>query len=136
VSPDEIHLIRTSFDKLWSVSRTVTGLFYERLFELEPEAQALFRGDLDEQKLKLMGMIAAIVGALDRSELFDMLVTNLGRRHAAYGVKAQHYGPVGEALLFSLEQGLGPAFTPATRAAWAALYAEVRDGMLRESRAA
>jgi hemoglobin-like flavoprotein len=48
------------------------------------------------------------------------LVKSMGRRHAGYGVRDEHYDTVGAALLWTLEQGLGSAFTPAVREAWTA----------------
>lgn len=38
---------------------------------------------------------------------------------------------VGESLLYMLEKCLGPAFTPATRAAWSQLYGAVVQAMSR-----
>ncbi len=130
MTPEQIRLVRLSFDKLWPVNRRVATLFYERLFALAPETRALFQNDLEAQKMKLMGMIATAVGLLDRRELFDTSITDLGRRHSFYGVQPRHYGLVGEALIGSLEEGLGPAFTDDTRAAWIALYEEVQRLML------
>ena len=50
----------------------------------------------------------------------------LGRRHAGYGVRPEHYDTVGAALLWTLEQGLGDAFTDDVRAAWAEAYGTSR----------
>ena len=47
---------------------------------------------------------------------------DLGRRHAGYRVTAEHYQPVGQALIWTLEQGLGDAFTPAVKSAWLEAY--------------
>ena len=58
-------------------------------------------------------------------EFIDQIVPAvraLGARHVGYGVRAEHYAVVGTALLWTLEQGLGAAFTPAVRDAWAAAY--------------
>jgi hemoglobin-like flavoprotein len=70
-----------------------------------------------------MGMLRMVVRGLDRLEQLVPAVQALGRRHAGYGVRDEHYATVGAALLWTLERGLGEAFTPATRAAWAAAYA-------------
>ena len=50
------------------------------------------------------------------------VVETLGRRHRGYGVTAQHYESVGAALLWTLEQGLGKAWTPEAAEAWTQLY--------------
>ena len=58
----------------------------------------------------------------------------LGRRHVGYGVRDSHYATVGEALLWTLEQGLGDAFTPDVRAAWAETYG-TRAGVMQRAAA-
>jgi hemoglobin-like flavoprotein len=37
-------------------------------------------------------------------------------------VKAEHYDTVGGALLWTLDAGLGPAFTPEVKEAWTSAY--------------
>jgi hemoglobin-like flavoprotein len=49
-------------------------------------------------------------------------VKELGKRHKGYGVSADQYAPVGAAPLWTLEKGLGPDFTPDTKAAWTEAY--------------
>jgi hemoglobin-like flavoprotein len=71
MTPEQIDLIRKSFDALWPVRRRLGELFYSRFFELAPDARALFPQDIARQQLKLMDMIAAIVGALDQREMFQ-----------------------------------------------------------------
>jgi hemoglobin-like flavoprotein len=76
-----------------------------------------------------MTMIGAAVGMLDRPDALLPVLRQLGARHAGYGVVDTHYATVGAALLLTLEQGLGDAFTPETRAAWADLYAVISRTM-------
>jgi hemoglobin-like flavoprotein len=87
--------------------------------------------DMERQRLKLMDMMAAIVGTLEQRDLFHSLVTHSGRQHAGFGVSPSHYAAFGEALLWSLERQLGEAFTPELREAWGELYADVQDEMMR-----
>src|SRR5262249_2556875 len=56
-------------------------------------------------------------------------VRQLGERHRGYGVSADHYGPVGAALLWTLEEGLGSAFTPEVKAAWSEAYRTLAGAM-------
>jgi hemoglobin-like flavoprotein len=93
MAPDQITLLRASFDKLWPVNQRFAEIFYARLFELEPHARSLFSADLTAQKTKLTGMLATIVGAADKPEMFASIVENLGRRHALFGVTEAHYPP-------------------------------------------
>jgi hemoglobin-like flavoprotein len=131
MTPEQADLIRRSFDAMWPLRRDVAGLCYGRFFELAPDARGLFPRDMERQHLKLMDMIAALVGALDQRELFQSLITHSGRQHAGFGVQPSQYAALGEALIWSLECQFGASFTPELRRAWEALYATVQDTMLR-----
>ena len=136
ITPEQADLVRRSFDAIWPVRRKIAVLFYQRLFELAPDARHLFPDDMERQHLKLMDMIAAIVGALDERELFQSIITDSGRQHAQFGVNPSHFVAFGEALIWCLEQQFGSAFTPQLREAWITLYDAVRDEMLRAAQQA
>lgn len=91
--------------------------------------RSLFPDDLTEQKKKLMQMLTVAVANLHQVEKIVPAVEDLGRRHAGYGVTATHYEPVGAALLWTLEQGLGADFTPPVKAAWTETYLTVAGAM-------
>jgi hemoglobin-like flavoprotein len=131
MTPEQIDLIRKSFDALWPVRRRVGELFYSRFFELAPDARALFPQDIARQQLKLMDMIAAIVGALDQREIFQSIISYSGRQHAQFGVQRTHFVAFGKALIWSLEQQFGTAFTPELKQAWTMLYNAVQNEMTR-----
>jgi hemoglobin-like flavoprotein len=131
VTPEQAALIKKSFDAMWPAHRSIAALCYRRLFELDPTTRALFRNDMERQRLKLMDMLAALVGALDQQELFQSLIRHSGRLHAGFGVTPSQYDAFGEALIWSLERQLGASFTPELREAWRALYATVQAEMLR-----
>ena len=118
MTPDIQSLVRESFAKVAPISETAASLFYNRLFELDPALKPLFKGDMTEQGKKLMSMIGMVVTNLHRLDSLVPAVRDLGRRHAGYGVEDRHYDTVADALLWTLEQGLGDAFTSETRAAW------------------
>ena len=122
-------LVQTSFAQVRPIADAAAALFYRRLFELDPTLRPLFKGDMEEQGRKLMEMIELAVKGLDRHEALLPALAALGRRHAGYGVNESDYETVGEALLWTLEQGLGPSFTPDISEAWAALYRFVADTM-------
>jgi hemoglobin-like flavoprotein len=122
-------LVQTSFAQVRPIADAAAALFYNRLFELDPTLRPLFKGDLKEQGRKLMEMLTLAVKGLDRPEALLPALAALGRRHAGYGVNKHDYETVGEALLWTLEQGLGPSFTPDIREAWVALYKFVADTM-------
>jgi hemoglobin-like flavoprotein len=115
-------LVQNTFADIAGIADDAAVLFYKRLFELDPSLQPMFRGDMAEQRRKLMQMITAAVKGLDRLEQLVPVVQDLGRRHGAYGVVDAHYETVGAALLWTLEMGLGRAFTPEVKGAWTAVY--------------
>ena len=122
MTPQQAILVQSTFASLASRTEDVAALFYERLFELDPELQALFKSDLKEQGRKLMRMLDVAVDALCRFYEVVPAVKELGRRHLGYGVTDGDYDTVGAALLWTLEQGLGDSFTPDVKNAWAAAY--------------
>jgi nitric oxide dioxygenase len=129
MTPDQVQLVKTSFAAVAPIAPKAAALFYGRLFETAPELRALFKGDMTEQGRKLMSVLAAAVGSLERLPELVPVVQDLGRRHAGYGVKDEHYATVGAALLWTLEQGLGPAFTPAVKESWTVVYTTLADVM-------
>jgi hemoglobin-like flavoprotein len=131
MTPEQVDLIRKSFDATWSMRGDIADLCYSRFFELAPDARCLFRGDMERQRVKLMDMIAALVGSLDQDALFQSLVAHSGRQHDRFGVRPAQYEALGEALMWSLERKLGASFTPELRESWKTLYAVVQTEMLR-----
>ena len=115
-------LVQDSFATIAPIADDAAVLFYQRLFELDPSLEPMFRGNMAEQRKKLMQMLTAAVKGLDRLDQLVPVVESLGRRHAGYGVTDAHYDTVGGALLWTLEKGLGSAFTPDVKAAWTTVY--------------
>jgi hemoglobin-like flavoprotein len=130
VNPQQVELVQSSFARLAPIAEPAAALFYGRLFEIAPETRSLFRGDMHAQGQKLMAALATVVDSLGEFEQIAPVVRDLARRHVAYGVAREHYRPVGEALIWTLEQGLAESFTPALRAAWAAAWAALSEVMI------
>jgi hemoglobin-like flavoprotein len=118
----QIELVQGTWEQVIPLSDQVAGLFYGRLFELNPELKPLFKSDIKEQGAKLMRMITVAVRHLGNLDQLVPTAEDLGRRHVTYGVQAEHYAVVGSALLWTLDQGLGDAFTQEVREAWTAAY--------------
>jgi len=134
-------IVQRTWQLVIPIGETAADLFYKRLFELEPRYRKLFNEDLEAQKRKLITMLAFIVQALDwnpnewqseideTSDLF-LVVMAMGRRHYdLYSVPDESYQTVGEALLWTLNYGLGEAFTPQAREAWTKVYVVVSGTM-------
>jgi len=133
MTPTQVKLIQESFAKVAPVAPQAAAMFYGRLFEIVPEVKPLFRGDMTEQGRKLMATLAVVVNGL--ADLGSILpaASALAKRHVAYGVKPEHYAPVGAALLWTLERGLGAAWTPTLAEAWTAAYGTLSDFMIGEA---
>lgn len=118
----EIKLVQDSWEKCVPIAETAADLFYTKLFELDPSVKPMFSSDIKEQGKKLMTMITTAVRGLNRLDEIVPAVQAMGKRHAGYGVKDEHYDTVAAALLWTLGQGLGDDFTPECEAAWVKTY--------------
>jgi hemoglobin-like flavoprotein len=127
-------LVKESFDLVEPIAPRAAELFYANLFALDPSLQALFRSDMVVQGEKLMKMIGIAVGLLDKPQVLIPALQGLGRRHADYGVRDEHYDTVGTALLSTLQQGTGVAFTPEVREAWIEVYGVISRTMKEAAR--
>ena len=126
---NEKNLVQKSFAQVAPIADVAAELFYGRLFEIDPSLKPMFRGDMKEQGRKLMQMLAVAVKGLDRLHEILPAVREMGRRHAGYGVRDEHYDTVASALLWTLEKGLGDAFTPEVESAWVSVYTLLADAM-------
>ena len=130
LTEDEIDLIRASFRAVALETPRAAATFYDRLFELDPRLRTLFPTDMAQQGTKMMSMLGAIVAQLHDHAMLLPLVTDLARRHVGYGALPAHYGLVGEALLWTLDQRLGAGFGSETRAAWEKAYVALAGVMV------
>ncbi len=116
-------LVQQTWEMVVPIADAAANLFYGRLFEIDPALQPMFaKSDMAEQRRKLMTMLTMTVRGMDRLDQLVVGIEAMGRRHAGYGVRDEHYATVGAALIWTLEQGLGDAFTDEVREAWVATY--------------
>ncbi len=128
---ETIQLVQSTWKEVAKISPQAAELFYKNLFQADPSLQRLFKGDMQAQGQKLMQMIGAAVGKLDDLDSLIPILQSLGKRHAKYGVRDAHYQIVGAALLKTLGQGLGDAFTPQVKAAWSEVYGVMAKVMMQ-----
>ncbi len=93
----------------------------------------MFPDDMTEQRKKLMATLAIVVNGLTNLETILPAASALAKRHVGYGAVAEHYPVVGGALLWTLEKGLGEAWTPQVAAAWTAAYTTLSNFMISEA---
>ena len=133
MTPEQVNLVQQSFAKVAPISEQAAVLFYDRLFEVAPQVRTMFPDDMTEQRKKLMGTLAVVVNGL--SDIGSVLpaASALAKRHVGYGARPEHYPVVGGALLWTLEKGLGEAWTPEVADAWSAAYGTLSGYMISEA---
>lgn len=136
MTPKQIELVHSTWDMVLPISDQAAAMFYARLFEIAPEVKPLFSGDMDAQGKKLMQMINTAVDNIEDVEKIVPALEDLGKRHVGYGVTDEHYAQVAEALLWTLEQGLGDAFTEDVKQAWTETYMTLAGVMIEASKEA
>jgi len=127
----QMDLVQQSFRLIETIIDDAAGLFYDRLFEIDPSLQRMFHRSRRDQARLLAQTLTVVVKGIDRPTQLRGAVEALGRRHAGYGVRDEHYEAVGKALLWTLEAGLKDAFTPEVRDAWVAAYSWLAYTMQR-----
>lgn len=133
MTPDQVKLVQQSFSKVAPISDQAAVMFYGRLFEIAPQLKSMFPADLTEQRRKLMATLAAVISGLGKLQSILPAASALAKRHVSYGAKAEHYPVVGAALLWTLEKGLGPDWTPEVADAWQAAYGTLSGFMISEA---
>src|SRR6202451_1970533 len=133
MTPEQVNLVQQSFAKVAPISEAAAVLFYDRLFEVAPSVKAMFPADMTEQRKKLMATLAVVVNGLANLQSILPAASALATRHVSYGARPEHYPVVGAALLWTLEKGLGEAWTPEVAEAWTAAYATLSGYMISEA---
>ena len=133
MTPNQIDLVQSSFAKVVPIADVAASLFYGRLFEIAPATKVLFHGDMSEQGRKLMTTLGFVVNGLKNLDAVVPAAKSLAVKHVGYGVKAADYKPVGEALIWTLQQGLGADFTTDVKEAWLSAYGVLSGVMIAEA---
>lgn len=134
MTKEQIKLIKQSWWIFRTVNPSIVGdLFYSKLFADNPSIEKMFPKDMNQQYIKLIDMLSAIVSRLDQLDLLTDEIAAMAQRHVQYGVKPSHYKLVGDALLWTLERGLGKDYTPSVKEAWQTCYKVLSDTMIRDA---
>lgn len=136
ITTAQIDLVQSSFQKVLPIADVAGELLYGRIFVLAPESRALFDDDIRPQAKRTMAAVQFAVEGLGRLDEIAPFLVKLGGRHVRYGVRPEHFAIAAEALLWTLEQGLGEAFTHDVRDAWVAAWNLIADAMLTGMRQA
>lgn len=128
---ENIQVIRESIAALRLSERDAGLVFYRRLFEMAPSVRPLFPATLDDQAEKLFKTLKVLVASLERLDSVAPVLYELGKKHVAYGARSEHYVAVGSALMWTLREALGEAFTPQVEEDWLRLFTLATREMLR-----
>ena len=133
MTPTQVSLVQDSFAKVVPIADQAAVIFYDRLFEIAPQVKPLFKGDMAKQRRALMGTLGVVVNGLSNLPTVLPAASALAKKHVGYGVEAAHYSLVGAALLWTLEKGLGEAWTPDVASAWTEAYGTLSGFMIGEA---
>ena len=131
MNPQQLQSVKSSWRTLRLVNPVLLGdVFYSKLFFDHPGLKSLFHISKEEQSKKLIDMLNVIVGRIDRFDELKDDIAALAIRHVHYGVKPPHYKAVGDALLWTFQQGLGNEYTTDVAEAWALCFDELAEMMI------
>jgi hemoglobin-like flavoprotein len=113
-----MRVVQISWKRLLPYRFEAIELFYQRLFSEHPELRESFRHDMSNQRDSLLVILDNFVANLDRIDDVVPGLQRLGRRHAAYGVRDEHYDAFNAALIWSFREVLADEFDDEMRHAW------------------
>jgi hemoglobin-like flavoprotein len=132
MTKEQIVLVKKTWRILRAIDpKIIAGTFYAKLFNDHPKLKRLFPKDMEPQYVKLMDMLSAIIARLDRIGELSEEMAAMAERHVGYGVKPEHYKMVGNALLWTLEKGLGTDWTHEVQSAWEKAYEQLAEAMIQ-----
>ncbi len=134
MSEIDIGILRQTLETTLAADDTFPARFYERLFTDHPPVRALFRRNSPGAQNKMFAQkLVAIVDNLDDPEWLQRELRALDEVHRAFGVTAQMYPWVGEALVATLREACGPSWSDDAETSWRAAYRTLQDAILGAS---
>ncbi len=135
MTAQQIVLVQRSWKLLRDVDPHIIGeVFYGKMFNDVPSLRKMFKAPLPAQYKKLTDMLSVMVGRLHNLQEITDEIRLMAERHTGYGVKPWHYQVVGDALLFTMEHGLGNDWNDEVKEAWQSCYALISGIMIEASR--
>lgn len=130
MTQEQIKLVQQSWSTVVPVAKQAGLTFYAKLFEAAPGVRHLFKTDVSEQANKLVTILGYVVSKLHKMDELLPEVQRLGVRHNNYGAEPMHYEVVGQCLIATLKEGLGPAWTAEVQDAWVTAYNTLKNVMI------
>jgi NAD(P)H-flavin reductase/hemoglobin-like flavoprotein len=125
-----VRLIRESFAVVEPHAEEVARFFYGMLFAIAPATRELFAANMEVQRSRLLRALVYVVQMVDHPDDLVPFLRQLGRDHRKFGVIAEHYDAVGNALIGAVKHYAGSAWTLAVEKAWADAYGLVARTMV------
>jgi hemoglobin-like flavoprotein len=136
MTEEQIALVKNSWKMFRKIDPGLIGdVFYSKLFFENPKLRQMFPSSMEHQYKKLIEMLSVIISKLDRLDDITDDIKAMALRHEGYGVKPQHYGLLGNALLWTMERGLGNDWNDKVNEAWFACYTKIAETMIAAVRA-
>jgi len=130
----QIQIVKQTWKIFRSIDPMLVGdVFYSRLFMMMPGLRPMFKPSMEDQYIKLVDMLNLVVARLDRLEEVTADIAELAQRHVQYGVRPGHYRVVGDALIWTLQKGLGKDWNEEVSDAWLSCYTILSDTMINAS---
>ncbi len=131
----DVALLKQSFEMVAPQKEAFAHSFYQRLFSYYPQTQQLFaKTDMKRQEGSLVATLAMVIAGVERGDNLTPALQALGGKHVRYGAEADYYPLVGGVLLETLEEYLGPNFTPEVQEVWSQAYEVISTQMLEGAR--
>lgn len=132
-SQQTIDLIKATVPLLQQQGEAITRHFYKTMLTEHPELKAFFNEANQvegTQARALAGAVLAYAAHIDRLEAIGPALPRIIQKHAALGVRPEHYPIVGECLLRAIRAVLGEVADDAIMAAWAQAYDALADMLI------
>lgn len=131
ITEKQVKLIKQNWNELRGVDPALIGdVFYRKLFIDAPSVRRMFKGNQEEQAIKLIEMLNLLVARLERIEELSDDIKQLAIRHVQYGTKPEHYQYVGNALIWTLKQASGDSWNQELEDAWISCYTLLSTTMI------
>lgn len=128
-----VQSLRATYNRVRADELRLATVFYSKLFSAAPQLRGMFRGDLPSQAAKLTAALDAVVCNLEKPRENAAMLADLGRRHAGYGARPEHYDLVVDLLVQSMQEVLHTTSDDRAILEWRMALRLIADQMISAS---
>jgi nitric oxide dioxygenase len=125
LTDNHITIIKSTIPLLENAGPALTGHFYQRMFNQNPELQDIFNmanQHSGKQQIALFEAIAAYAKNIENLAVLTTAVERIAQKHTSFNIKPHHYSIVGYHLIETLRELATEAFTAEVEQAWTEAY--------------